>query len=445
MNGTTKQSGMSKTRALVLLGVVGVLLRAAFWLVYEPIVFPDSPGYESLALQLRTLDFTGYNGARSPGFPLLLFAAGGSYRAVWLIQSLMGIGISLMLFQLAYRRTRSVRASFVMGLAYALTMNLLFFEASILSEALSTFLVVLSVWLVVQAQDAGPSGRLLYELGLGVVLGWAALTRPLLLFLLPVYLLYFLYQWRLTSARRADRVAGLAAVIIPAAVLIVGWGLFNRATVGYFGLTTNTGYNLTQHSGGFIERAPAEYGTIRDIYLRYREERLAESGWQTMTIWRAYPEMMRATGLSYGALSQKLTRMSVGLFVAHPLLYAQSVAKAWVSYWRAPIYWVPDRLHPAAVESILGVVWFGERLLLVGVNLLFLIIAAGYLYALAVGRRFDKALDLFLVLLVLAASVLQAMMEYGENGRYALPFQPLVMLVVFLWLWDRLQQRRGLM
>ncbi len=432
----------SKARALLWLAVLCLLLRVAFWFIYEPIVFPDSPGYESLALQLRTLSFEGYNGARSPGYPLLLLVAGGNHQVVWLIQSLMGIGISLMLFELAFSRTKSIRASFLIGLSYGLAMNLLFFEASLLSESLSTFLVVLAVWLSVQVQRTGPKKRIFYYLFLGVVLGLAALTRPLLLFMLPLYVFYFLCRWSLARTPVSRRLGYLLGMVIPAAVMIVGWSLFNQATVNYFGITTSTGYNLTQHSGGFIELAPEKYATLKEIYLRHREEKVAESGWQTMTIWRAYPEMLRATSLSYPELSQELTKMSVGLFLSHPGLYAESVARAWVSFWRAPIYWLPDRLQPAAIGRVLELVWFVERLLLVGINFLFLVISAVYIYALIVHRRVEHAFDLFVISIILCASLFQAMVEYGENGRYALPFQPLVMLVVFLWLWGRLGSRR---
>ena len=442
MSDNNTDDRASKTRALLWLAVLCLLLRVAFWFIYAPIVFPDSPGYESLALQLRTLSFEGYNGARSPGYPLLLLVAGGNHRVVWLIQSLMGIGLSLMLFELAFSRTKSIRASFLIGLSYALAMNLLFFEASLLSESLSTFLVVLAVWLTVQVQRTGPKKRILYYLFLGVVLGLAALTRPLLVFMVPLYVFYFLYRWSRAGTPVSRRLGYLLGMVIPAAVMIVGWSLFNEATVSYFGITTSTGYNLTQHSGGFIELAPEKYATLKEIYLRHREEKVAESGWQTMTIWRAYPEMLRATGLSYPELSQELTRMSVGLFLAHPGLYAESVARAWVSFWRAPIYWLPDRLHPAAIGRVLEFLWFVERLLLVGINFLFLVISAVTMYALIVHRRVAHAFDLFVISIVLCASLFQALVEYGENGRYALPFQPLVMLIVFLWFWGRLGSLR---
>ncbi len=442
MSDTDTYERAGKTRALLWLAMLCLLLRVAFWSIYEPIVFPDSPGYESLAMQLRTLSFEGYNGARSPGYPLLLVVAGGNHQFVWLIQSLMGIGISLMLFELAFSRTKNIRASFLIGLSYALAMNLLFFEASLLSESLSTFLVVLAVWLTVQVQHTGPNRRIFYYIFLGVVLGFAALTRPLLLFMVPLYVFYFLYQWSLAGTPVSRRLGYLLGMVIPAAVMIAGWSLFNLATVSYFGITTSSGYNLTQHSGAFIELAPEKYAAIKEIYLRQREEKVAESGWQTMTIWRAYPEMLRATGLSYPELSQELTRMSVGLFLSHPGLYAESVARAWVSFWRAPIYWLPDRLEPAAIGSILEFVWFVERLLLVGINFLFLVISAAAIYALIIHRRVGHAFDLFVISIVLCASLFQALVEYGENGRYALPFQPLVMLVVFVWLWDMLGHQR---
>jgi hypothetical protein len=43
--------------------------------------------------------------------------------------------------------------------------------------------------------------------------------------------------------------------------------------------------------------------------------------------------------------------------------------------------------------------------------------------------------NLLFILIVLLASILQAFLEYGENSRYAIPFQPLIFLEVIIWLY----------
>ncbi len=60
-------------------GLFPILLLALLWLItrgilfacYEPLTYQDSGTYQRLAHQIMTLDFTGYDGQRTPGYPLL--------------------------------------------------------------------------------------------------------------------------------------------------------------------------------------------------------------------------------------------------------------------------------------------------------------------------------------------------------------------------------------
>ena len=78
-------------------------------------------------------------------------------------------------------------------------------------------------------------------------------------------------------------------------------------------------------SGGFIENAPEEYSFIKEIYLKYRTQRIEEISTHSMVIWRAYPEMLQRTGLSYPELSKVLVKMSVATFLNEPARYFHSV------------------------------------------------------------------------------------------------------------------------
>ena len=50
-------------------------------------------------------------------------------------------------------------------------------------------------------------------------------------------------------------------------------------------------------------------------------------------IWLAEDAIKRATGLTTAQLSKQLTRMSLQMFARHPMLYMESVGRAWVRFW----------------------------------------------------------------------------------------------------------------
>jgi hypothetical protein len=163
------------TRTTVLfwsLVTICVLVRLLLWFNYKPIVYNDTPLYLDLASYIRHLDFQGYQGERTPGYLLLLLLSGLNYQIVWLVQSVLGISISLMLYLIAKHQTESVGLAFIIGLAHTLSINQVFFEASLLTETLTTFLVVLSLLLLVWRHHARPENTIYYDLALGLVIAW---------------------------------------------------------------------------------------------------------------------------------------------------------------------------------------------------------------------------------------------------------------------------------
>jgi hypothetical protein len=417
--------------AAVLLLIVAVAVRAALLLVYQPVVYPDTATYHTLATQILNFDFREYRGVRPPVYPLLLLLAGQDHFWVWVIQSVLGVAVSLLLYWICLLYTGSPGWALTAGLAHTLALNQLLFEANMLSETLTTFLIVLSVASLSTALHAR---RRAYGHGAmaGVAGAMATLTRPGYVYTGPLFALLVIFFER--NGRR------LAALILLAFILpVLGWAAFNKATLGRFSLSTNLGYGLTNHSGRFMEKASDEYATLRDIYLKHREKKIAETGSHAVTIFLARDEMREKTGLDDIALSQELTRLSIDLFARHPVLYLKSVAESWVSFWAAPMYWRAGSFKFPDVATAVESVFRLERKLLLLVNAL-AIAASVSVIAGGVWRRWKGMLGLSTLMLLscvlLAASVLQALVEYSENPRYGIPTQSLAVTLVLLAVWD---------
>jgi hypothetical protein len=421
---------MSANRAVVLLTLISVAIRASVFLVYQPVTYPDTGTYFTLAAQLLHFDFREYQGLRTPGYPLLLLLAGQDLLIVWLIQSAMGVLISLLLFWICYSHTGNVAWSLLAGFLHTLALNQLFFEANIVSEAFGTFLVVLSVAGLVSALKSYPQTG--YGVATGFVSALVTLTRTVYIYIGPLFAVLLLLFER--DSKRLAACLGVA-FLLP----VLGWAVFNKITINYFGLSTMAGYNLTNHSGGFMEKAGDDYATIRDIYLKYREKKRAETGRHSMTIFIARQEMMEKTGLDEVALSRQLTKLSLELFARYPMLYLKGVAESWASFWAAPNYMVVDKFTVPAAARIVNAIWPVERIFVLIMNFL-AIAVSGWVVVHAVWRRLQGTMGLSIPLIVtcvlMGASVLQALAEFGENPRYGIPTQSLALMLVLLAAWD---------
>ena len=421
---------LSVNRAVVLLTVIAVAIRAGVFLVYQPVTFPDTGTYHTLASQLLDFDFRDYQGLRTPGYSVVLLLAGQDHFFVWLMQSAMGVLISLLLFWICFAHTGNAVWSLLAGLLHSLAVNQLIFEANILSETFSTFLVVLSVACLVSALKSGP--RPGYGVAAGLVSALATLTRTVYIYIGPLYVLLVLLFER--DARRLAAGLGVA-FLLP----VLGWAAFNKVTIDYFGLSTMAGYNLTNHSGRFMEKAGNQYATIRDIYLKYREQQIAETGRHSMTIFRARREMLEKTGLDEVALSRQLTKLSLELFAKYPVLYLRGVAESWASFWAAPNYMRSDKFTVPGAASVVEAIWSVERMFILMMNFL-AIAASGWVLVRAVLRRLQGTaglpIPLIVTCVIMAASVLQALAEFGENPRYGIPTQSLAVTLVLLTAWD---------
>ena len=100
-----EQSNQFARYALVLL-VLGVLARFPVMLFLHPVsifVYSDC-SYSQTAQAILQLNFHAL-GDRVPVYPLLVAVCGLNPRAIWIAQSILGVAASLMIFDMAFRRT----------------------------------------------------------------------------------------------------------------------------------------------------------------------------------------------------------------------------------------------------------------------------------------------------------------------------------------------------
>lgn len=426
------RSSLSRSLPFVLTLGIALGVRVGLWHIYPVRAFSDTGAYRRAAQSILN-GWEHYDGVRTPGYPAFL-ALWGSDERVYLAQLGLGVLITLLFFYLGWRLWRAPFLGLVAALAHTLNLGQLFFEAHLLSETLATFGVALTLALAWAWFEAAPQWRPWVALGMGLSGALAGLTRPLFLFL-PFWLGVVLAALPVIRGKggflqRLRRLEWrtLLAAWLAAGVVVGAWIGFIHARFGMWSVTTMTGYNLIQHTGYYFEYVPDEYAALREVYLRYRDARIAQYGTQSNTIWQAIPEMMQVSGLGFYDLSRTLARLSLQLIREHPDLYLHYALKGWWLFWRAPIIWAPENLTHPAWRSWLNGLASVERAGLFGLNLFFILLSP-----LMLVRRWREQVPLPPYLNILAAtlwvtSILQTLPDHGDNPRFLIPMQSLVVL-----------------
>lgn len=447
----------SKTKNILLwLGVIlaaGLLERAALWIAYPVAAGNDTQTYLHLSSSIRNNpDFSLYNGTRTPGYPLFLMWA-GSNSAAYLIQLFLGLLTTLLVFYIALKLSKRPWFAGLLALAHTLNLGQLFFEAALLSEALSTFLLFLCmaglIFLFLPSEPSPNSPKafsfngknLLASLLVGLAAVALAMTRPLFAFV-PFWGAFFLLFWG-HKTNLKTRLAQAVLVLVPTLVILLLWVNFIHSHFNIIGLDSIGGYHLVNHVSSFFELTPDQYSAIRETFLKFRASHIAESGSPVNTIWDAIPQLMKQTHLNYYSLGRLMGKISTDLIRAHPDLYLQNLARGWWWFWKVGVFWLPGGFSISWVRSLLSGLMLLERWVLFGVNLLFL---AGSLALLPPKTRTWLKPNSFLWFSVGAiwiTSILQTLAEHGDNARFLAPMQTLVLLVVAGWCLNLFSQMKA--
>ncbi len=444
---------------LVIVSAVALVERLLVLLLYQPVAFSDTPSYRRLADTVLQ-GFSSYDGTRTPGYPVFLALVGNDQR-VWLAQLLLGFIATLLLFYIGWKLTDKPWFGGLIGLAHTLNLGQLFFESNLLTESLTTFLLI--------AIMAGMLAWLLYPqmrsiwmaFSLGLLSTLTLLVRPLFIFLPFILLVFFWLAPRVSPPQRPQSGESAAdtavkpthhlpivrlgiAFLVPVVILLGGWLVFMHKNFNEWSLTTMTGYHLVQHTGNFFEYVPDEYASLRDTYIKYRDAHIAEFGTQTNAIWDAIPEMSKVSGYSFYALSRVLTRISIQLILQHPFLYLKNALSGWWMFWRVPVYWSADALRYSWMAGSIKWVILVERAGIFFINLVFIFSSIYFALTEIISRvrrntssfhihSIRPSLHAFLWMLlgtIWITSILQTLLDHGDNPRFLVPLQSLVVLWV---------------
>ncbi len=429
--------------ALILL-VLGVLTRLPAFLQPRslPVVIFFDGSYLNAARDILHFDFHAL-GQRVPVYPLFLLLCGLKPRAIWIAQSLLGIASSLLIYSMAYRRTRDAKFAAVVGFAGSLAPEVLSFESSIMTETLASFLLVLAVWLIFRYNEV-EKPPLVYPIGLGTLAGVMTLNRIAMISLLPVLFLALVPVWPVSNWLRRETWRKALAFSVPALALILGWcGLVHRNS-GRFALTTVGGHNLMDQVDPWVELAPPRFAVLRDNWIRYREITRATNIQNVNPVFdRSVAAISAATGRSPALVGSDYEALARYLMIHHPGLYLRRAEQGWIQFWADPTrdeMVLPDAGSVSPSDFLLTFSDFMVQ----EVKAIFLVLALIAIPCLLIRSRIFSRLEYLIFILVLWNSVFCALTEYGENRRFVVPFYLLILylLMTRAWIWVRAASSR---
>jgi 4-amino-4-deoxy-L-arabinose transferase-like glycosyltransferase len=428
-----EKAAARKKISLWLIALIGLILvvRTFLYFTYEPLFFGDSASYLRLAEAIKGIGERGYDGTRVPGYPLFLALLNMEPGRIWIAQMVLGLLISLLLYWAVLKLTGDQRFGFALGALYSLIPGQFLFEAALLTETLTTFFIVASIACLVGLKFSNSLGRsMLLAVLLGISASAAGLTRPLFF---PITLLFLPFVWGVTGGTRRKRIAATGLYALMPLVMQGGWLLYMWSHWHVVSPTAMAGYSMVQHAGSYFEYLPDRYAAIRDTYIQYRDAQIALRGVQTNAIWEAIPAISDASGLGFYDLSREMGRLSWLLIRDHPGLYLRDVLSGWIAFWKAPLYWQAELVHPAVARTILQVLALVGRGVSIIANFGFLILSAAVLFVPRIRHGLvRRPVVLASASMVWLISVVQTLLDHGDNPRFLVPLQMIVFFVVII-------------
>jgi len=213
---------------------LALILRLAVLVLYPQSVAYDALTYDALAVHL--LSGQGYvlepggppTATRGPVYPLFLagiyWLFGHRYLAVFVVQALVDVGTVALTYAVAWSLYRRRDVGLLAALAYTCYLPFALQVGQVMTETLFTALLLLGIyWFLLAVRSERKALALGLQIGAGVALGLAALTRPAAL-LVPLVLAAFL-PWLIRGWRRVA--AQAAALLLTFILVLVPWTWWN--------------------------------------------------------------------------------------------------------------------------------------------------------------------------------------------------------------------------
>lgn len=408
------------------IAIVAVGIRLLIAVLYQHItVYPDSEDYILLANRLQNLDLNGYEGQRSPGYPILLSLVQNSFILTGIIQSLCGIVSLIYTYKTLLLTGIKKETALITVLIVSCYIPIVFYEFAILSESLTLLCVTIIFYLFFGITLKSKTNFSNYLL-ISIACGYLVLIKPFYIFIPILIVIFFL----LPNFSTEGKLKKCLIMILLPAFIFLGWSYVNKMNTGYFVSTTFYGFNLSQNCVSFAENTTDQYTEIGHIYARYRDNNIAKDRSIAMSIWEAYPELKEKTGLSFPDLSKKLYDYSLTTIAMNKTGYLKQVGISWLDFWKTSLYYEADSISVPPGSAIIKSISLVERIVFQFVKVIFVILIPFHIVRYF--RRRELSPQFTLSVIVFAASLLQAIITYGTNSRFSFPFELLIVISVLL-------------
>ena len=213
---------------------------------------------------------------RSPLFSMILavfinwFGIPLAYKAIVFFQYGLVFLTALFVYQIFKRFFLKAFLTFLIALLFNLSFSTIYFANILLSEILTVFLLMLSVYFLIKFSDRCKKSYLTY---LGTSIGLISLARfnavPLV-FSFFLLLLYFIFIEKRYSFKKG--LVNLLFFLIPYIMIMNSWALYNFYNNGFYGLFPRSNgivsRNVIVASVNPINRVSPVYQPVLEIFLR---------------------------------------------------------------------------------------------------------------------------------------------------------------------------------
>lgn len=311
--------------AIAILLVWGVLMRIVMMLGSTGILWPDSEVFVVTVDSIfagRYLEHDPFRTLVYPYYLAAMFAVFGWTKLAGVLivagQHAMGVAASVF-FYLVGRRGLGPRAA----IAGALLMNIhtiqLFYEASILSEALFVFVLSVALWIVVRFMSR-PSAAGAVAIGLAC----AAVTfvRPVGQWWIAI-VVPFAWLAGTTTRQRVIAVGAIAGVYL---TLLLPWTLVNQRQYGFTGVALGRGLGLFIRAFEVdrLEAAtPTNFPEVRALFDYARARGLGPTNFVRDTL-------NRERRYSSAQTDELMYRFAMETVARQPVAFAANSARQWL-------------------------------------------------------------------------------------------------------------------
>lgn len=435
-------SKLGRHAHLIVLLLVAVGIRVYLYAHMHPVIHNDSVSYFFLSEidSVRTPGYPGFLEAILCVNDLFFFTT--DYLKWIVFVQMFGLGIlsSLLLYRIANILTGNRMFSLIMGVLYNLNYFIISFEFQLLTESLSTALLLLVLTLYLEYFK----GKKILGLVGGVLFVALVYTKPSFLLLglgMPVLTFLLFYKFKGNPKVRRPAATVLLLFLIIQVLGIAGWSIRNQIKYDYFGITTILPFNLRMYTNPLIHKyQPTGDAQIDRIAAIYAEE-YAKTGSGSPTYFNFEIRAMLEMKLTDIQVSRDFLKVNLKLLRDYPSEYFQRVPDSFTQYYRqySP-YWAAGNARPhlakgSLVARLMRFFFRIYKFLFVTPYLAWGVVIVAPLILLWLKRRDRFALHGWLqVEVVIHYNCLIAVFTTfaGVNNlRYRATVEPLIVLVLF--------------